>query len=78
VVCDRLTKMAHFMSTMEKTLVEGVARLFQNNVWKLHGLLKSIITDRGVQFEVEIIKELNNILEINTKLLIVYHLQIDR
>ena len=66
------------MSTMEKTLVEGVARLFQNNVWKLHGLLKSIITDRGVQFEVEIIKELNNILEINTKLLIVYHLQIDR
>ena len=70
--------MAHFMSTMEKTLVEGVARLFQNNVWKLHGLLKSIITDRGVQFEVEIIKELNNILEINTKLLIVYHPQIDR
>ena len=66
------------MSTMEKTLVEGVARLFQNNVWKLHGLLKSIITDRGVQFEVEIIKELNNILEINTKLLIVYHPQIDR
>jgi len=63
---------------MEKTLVEGVARLFQNNVWKLHGLLKSIITDRGVQFEVEIIKELNNILEINTKLLIVYHPQIDR
>ena len=70
--------MAHFMSTMEKTLVEGVARLFQNNVWKLHGLLKSIITDRGVQFEVEIIKELNNMLEINTKLLIVYHPQIDR
>ena len=66
------------MSTMEKTLVEGVARLFQNNVWKLHSLLKSIITDRGVQFEVEIIKELNNILEINTKLLIVYHPQIDR
>ena len=66
------------MSTMEKTLVEGVARLFQNNVWKLHGLLKSIITDRGVQFEVEIIKELNNMLEINTKLLIVYHPQIDR
>ena len=66
------------MSTMEKTLVEGVARLFQNNVWKLHSLLKSIITDRGVQFEVEIIKELNNMLEINTKLLIVYHPQIDR
>jgi len=28
VVCDRTMKMAHFMPTMEKTLAEGVARLF--------------------------------------------------
>jgi len=28
VVYDRLTKMAHFVPTTEKTLVEGVARLF--------------------------------------------------
>jgi len=28
VVCDRITKMAHFMPTIEKTLTEGVARLF--------------------------------------------------
>jgi len=28
VVCDRMTKMAHFMPTIEKTLTEGVARLF--------------------------------------------------
>ena len=28
VVCDRMTKMVHFMSTIEKTLAKGVARLF--------------------------------------------------
>jgi len=28
VVCDRITKMAHFVPTIEKTLVERVARLF--------------------------------------------------
>jgi len=28
VVCNRMTKMAHFVSTTERTLVEGVARLF--------------------------------------------------
>jgi len=28
VVCNRMTKIAHFVLTTEKTLVEGVARLF--------------------------------------------------
>jgi len=28
VVCNRMTKIAHFVPTTEKTLVEGVARLF--------------------------------------------------
>jgi len=49
---------------MEKNLAEGVARLFQDNVWKLHSLPESIITDRGTQFAAEIIKELNCILGI--------------
>ena len=48
VVVDRLTKMVHFISTMEKTSAEGLARLFRDNVWKLHGLPKSIISDRGL------------------------------
>jgi len=34
--------------------------------------------DREAQFIVEIMKKLNSILEIDTKLLIAYHLQIDR
>jgi len=28
VVCDRLSKMAHFVATIEETLAEGLARLF--------------------------------------------------
>jgi len=27
VVCDRLSKMTHFMATIERTSVEGLARL---------------------------------------------------
>jgi len=51
--------MAHFVLTMEKTSAEGVTRLFQDNVWKLHGLPESIITDRGVQFAIGMMRELN-------------------
>jgi len=66
--------MAHFVPTTEKTLAEGVMRLFQDNIWKLHGLPKSIIMDRGAQFAVGMMKELNNMLGINIKLSTAYHL----
>jgi len=59
VVCNRITKMAHFVPTTEKTLAEGVARLFWDNIWKLHRLPESIITDRGAQFAAGMMKELN-------------------
>jgi len=32
VVVDQLTKMVHFILTTEKTSVEGLARLFRDNV----------------------------------------------
>ena len=32
VVCDRLSKMTYFMATMEGTSVEGLARLFRDNM----------------------------------------------
>jgi len=57
---------------------EELARLFRDHVWKLYGLSESIILDRGVQFAVGIMKELNKLLEIQTKLSTVYHLQMDR
>jgi len=59
VVCDMLSKMTYFVATMEGTLVEGLARLFRDNVWKLHGLLENVVSDREPQFAAELIKELN-------------------
>jgi len=43
VVCDQLSKMTHFVVTTEGISVEGLARLFQDNVWKLHGLPESVL-----------------------------------
>jgi len=62
VVCNRLSKMAHFVATTEGTLAKGLARLFRDNVWKLHRLLESVVSDRGPQFAVKLTKELNRIL----------------
>jgi len=64
--------------TTEGTSAEELVRLFRNNIWKLHRLLKSIVSDREPQFAVEMIKELNNMLEIEIKLLTLFYLQTNR
>ena len=77
VVCNRLSKMTHFVATMEGTSAEELARLFWDNVWKLHGLPESVVSDRGPQFVVELMRELNRMLGIKTKLSTVFHPQTD-
>ena len=77
VVCDRLSKMTHFMATTEGILAERLARLFQNNIWKLYELPESIVLDRGLQFAAEITNELNSMLDIEAKLLTAFYPQTD-
>ena len=59
IVCNRLFKMTHFVTTTEGTLAEELVRLFRNNVWKLHRFPESVVSDRGPQFVTELTKELN-------------------
>jgi len=59
VVCDKLSKLAYFVVTTERTSVKGLVRLFRNNVWKLHRLPKSVISDKELQFAIELTKKLN-------------------
>jgi len=77
VVCHRLSKMTHFVVMTKETSAEGLAQLFRDNVWKLHGLPKSIISDQGLQFAAELTKELNRMLGIETRLSTAFHPQMD-
>jgi len=73
VVCDRLSKITHFVAITEGTLAEELVRLFRDNVWKLHGLLESVVSDRGPQFAAELMKELNRMLGIKMRLSTVFY-----
>jgi len=77
VVCNKLSKITHFVATIEGTLVKGLVWLFRDNVWKLYRLPENIVSDREPQFTTKIMKELNNMLGIETKLLILFHPQTD-
>ena len=69
--------MMYFVATTEEMTAEELARLFRDNVWKLHGLPESIVLDRGPQFATELMKELNRMLGIETRLLTAFHPQMD-
>ena len=45
VTVDRLSKRAHFIPTTSDITSLRVAWLFQDGVWKLHGLLEEVISD---------------------------------
>jgi len=78
VVCNRLSKIAHFVATTEGTSAEGLVRLFRDNMWKLHRLPESVVSDRGPQFAVELTRELNKMLGIEIRLSTAFHPQTDR
>ena len=63
-VVDSVSKRAHFIPTHTTVTVEGVARLFLHQVWKLHSLPKCIISDRGPQFIAHFTQELYHLLGI--------------
>ena len=54
---------------------EELARLFRDNVWKLHGLPESVVSDRRPQFAAELTKKLNRMLGIETRLSTAFHPQ---
>ena len=73
-----MSEITHFVATTEGTSAGGLARLFRDNMWKLHGLPESVVSDRGPQFAAELTKELNRMLEIETRLSTAFHPQTDR
>jgi len=55
----------------------GLVHLYQDHIWKLHGLPNMVISDCGPQFALGFMKELNKILGIEMKLSTAYHPQTD-
>jgi len=77
MVVDQAKKQVHMIPTTAETSALGLAKIYQDNVWCYHGLPDSVISDWGPQFAAELMKELNKLLGIQTKLSTAFHPQTD-
>lgn len=77
VVVDRFSKRAHVIPTTSDVDSIGIARLFRDHVFKLHGLPEEVISDRGTQFVSKFMRELNKLLGIKIAASTAYHPQSD-
>ena len=73
---DRFSKMAHFIP-LKKATVPQLADDFLKEVWQLHGLPTSIISDRDPLFVSKFWDPMVKPLDISTDKLIPYHPQTD-
>ena len=77
-VVDSMSKMSHFILTHTTITAFGAARLFLTHVWKLHGLPRQVVSNRGPQFIVEFTWELYQLLGVKLAATTTYHPQGDR
>jgi hypothetical protein len=77
VVMDRLTKYSNFIPLSHPFLAVTVAQAFIDHIYKLHGLLTSIVSDRDPIFTSRFWKELTSLLGIQFNMSTSYHAQID-
>jgi len=48
VIVDRFTKMIQLKATMMNILLEGIAKIYRDDIWKLHRIPRKILSDRGL------------------------------
>ena len=77
VVVDRLSKAAHFIPLKHPYTAALVAQAILNNVFKLHGIPRSIVSDRDAVFVSAFYKELFKLQGCALNLSLVYHPQSD-
>jgi len=63
VIVDQFTKMIQLKAITTNISSEGIAKIYRDNIWKLHGVPRKILSDQGPQFTSNFMKEFTKALE---------------
>ena len=73
VIVDRFSKMAHFIPLPTVNKIEDMAKIFLNQIWKLHGLPDDIVSDRDSKFISHFWQSLMDLLSVKLNLSTAFH-----
>jgi len=57
--------------------LEGIAKIYRDKIWKLHGIPRKTLSNRGPQFISKFMEDFMKALETTKQLSMVYHPQTD-
>jgi len=77
VIVNQFIKMIRLKATTMNISLEGITKIYRDKIWKLHGIPRKILSDRGPQFASKFMKELTKALGTKKQLLTAYHFQTD-
>src|SRR5438105_14613651 len=69
--------MAYFIPLSARVSARELVRIFLREIWKLHGLLTNIVSDRDTKFTLKFWSALMDLLNIKQKLSTAFHLETD-
>ena len=75
---DQFTKIIILKAITTSIFSEEIVKIYRDEIWKLHGIPKKILSDRGPQFTLRFMKKFMKALGTTRQLLIAYHSQTDR
>ena len=73
VTIDWFTKMIRLKATTMNILAEGIAKIYRDKIWKLYGIPRKILSDRGLQFASKFMEELTKALGTKRQLSTAYY-----
>lgn len=76
VVVDRFSKYSHFFPLKHHFTAKGVAQVFLDSVVKLHGVPKTLVSDRDKVFTSSFWKNLFQLMEVKLLMSTAYHPQL--
>jgi len=73
VIVDRFSKMAHFIPLRTEEHIKELALNFVKEIWHLHGLPKSIVSNRDTRFTSNLFTSLMQLLQVKLNLTTAFH-----
>ena len=77
VIINQFTKIIHLRATKMNISLERITKIYRDNIWKLHGVPRKILSDREPQFTSKFMEEFTKILGTKRQPSTAYHPQID-